>query len=254
MATIKDIRRRNLLSLLDEHASQAAIARVLEVEPAYVSALLTGPPKGRDIGDKTARKIEARFEKPEGWMDQPNYTVNSLPKKSSLRYSAREGAPARSASLEAVAILDDLRPVDVITVSRLEIRASMGAGELRPGHDAVAGTMQLSAEWIRRHLPDVTSPKNLRIITGYGDSMEPTFRDGDILIVDTGVREVRIDTIYVFALDDELYVKTLQRVPGVGLRVISDNKKYETYLLEEETWRTLDVLGRVVWTWNGRKL
>jgi phage repressor protein C with HTH and peptisase S24 domain len=84
--------------------------------------------------------------------------------------------------------------------------------------------------------------------------MEPTFRDGDILIVDTGVREVRIDTIYVFALDDELYVKTLQRVPGVGLRVISDNKKYETYLLEEETWRTLDVLGRVVWTWNGRKL
>jgi plasmid maintenance system antidote protein VapI len=48
--------------LLNQHATQAALARVLEVEPAYVSALLTGPPKGRDIGDKTARKIESRFE------------------------------------------------------------------------------------------------------------------------------------------------------------------------------------------------
>jgi phage repressor protein C with HTH and peptisase S24 domain len=134
-----------------------------------------------------------------------------------------------------VAILDDLQPVDVITVPRLEIRASMGAGALRPGHDAVAGTMQLSTEWIRRNLPDITSPKNLRVITGYGDSMETTFRDGDILVVDAGVREVRVDAIYVFSLDDELYVKTMQRVPGIGLRVISDNKKYEPYLLQEKT-------------------
>lgn len=254
MPTIKDIRRTNLLVLLNEHGTQAALARMLEVEPAYVSALLTGPPKGRDIGDKTARKVEARFGKPEGWMDQQNYAVNSLPKSPSLRYVAREGAPARSASLEAVAILDDLQPVDVITIPRLEIRASMGVGELRPGHDAVAGTMQLSTEWIRRHLPDISSPKNLRIITGRGDSMESTFRDGDILVIDAGVHDVRVDAIYVFSLHDELYVKTLQRVPGSGLRVISDNKKYEPYLLQEHNGQSLEVLGRVVWVWNGRKM
>lgn len=250
MATSKNIRRSNLLILLEEFQSQAALARALEVEPAYVSALLTGAPKGRDIGDKTARKIEAKFNKPEGWMDQVN--APPIGKRPSLRHVHATGG--ESSSLDSVAILERLADVPLVSIPRLEIRASMGGGELRPGQDAIVGAMELSAEWVRRNLPDITSIANLRVITGYGDSMEPTFRDGDILIVDTGVREVRVDTIYVFALEGDLYVKTLQRLPSVGVRVISDNKKYDAFMLAEGSRTDVEVIGRVVWAWNGRKL
>jgi phage repressor protein C with HTH and peptisase S24 domain len=250
MTTNKEIRRSNLLVVLEEFPSQAALARVLEVEPAYVSALLAGPPSGRDIGDRTARKIEAKLNKPAGWMDQLQKTVVQE-RQVSFRYRGQAGSSSR---FEGVALVESLQDVPQVAVPRLEVRASMGAGELRHGIDAVVGKMELNVEWVRRHLPDVTATSNLRVITGIGDSMEPTFRDGDILLVDVGVHEVRIDAAYVFAIGDELFIKTLQRVPGSGLRVISDNKKYEPYVLNAETKEPVEIVGRVRWVWNGRKM
>lgn len=68
MATSRDTRRENLRLLVGQQ-SQADFARELEVEPAYISQLLTGD---RNIGDRTARKLEAMRGLPEGWMDQPH--------------------------------------------------------------------------------------------------------------------------------------------------------------------------------------
>lgn len=65
MATIRDIRKARLTEILAQ-LSISDVARKLNVERAYVSALKTG---ARNIGNKTARKIEAAFELPEGWMD-----------------------------------------------------------------------------------------------------------------------------------------------------------------------------------------
>jgi phage repressor protein C with HTH and peptisase S24 domain len=178
----------------------------------------------------------------------------TLPKRASLRI-ARTGTETRSSSLDVEQLMGTYLPTEEpVEVPRLEVAASMGAGISRPGHDAIAGMMQLSAEWIRRNLPDITAPKNLRVITGYGNSMETAFFDGDPLLVDIGVREVRVDAVYVFAMDDELFIKTLQRIPGIGLKVISNNKTYEPYVIEEAAKVQLEVLGRIRWVWNGRKL
>jgi phage repressor protein C with HTH and peptisase S24 domain len=177
-----------------------------------------------------------------------------IAKRASLRI-ARTAGEHRSSSMDTGQLLASYLPNEEhIEVARLEVAASMGHGLARPGHDAIAGMMQLSAEWVRRNLPDITSPKNLRVITGYGNSMETTFFDGDPLLVDVGVREVRVDAVFVFAMDDELFIKTLQRIPGVGLKVISNNKTYEPYVVEESSKMQLEVLGRIRWVWNGRKL
>lgn len=242
VATIKEIRRANFVSLLKAFGSQAELARLLEVEPAYVSALLAGPPGGRNIGDRTARKLEDRLNKPRGWMDVANAESEDL-----------EVIGYRRAAAMRAAVLGEPAE-DVCAVPILEVRASMGAGEPRPGHDAVAGMMQLSQEWVRRNLPDITSPRNLRVITGYGNSMEPAFYDGDPMLVDIGVREARIDAIYVFAMNDELFIKTLQRIPGGGIKVISNNKTYEPYMIDEASRERVEILGRVCWVWNGRRL
>lgn len=46
-----------------------------------------------------------------------------------------------------------------------------------------------------------------------GDSMAPTFTSGDLLEVDRRVNDVRGDAIYVFTIDNQIYVKALQMVP-----------------------------------------
>lgn len=74
MATAKEYRRANLALLLVEFGiNQADMARRLEVEPAYVSALMTGD---RNVGDRTARKVESAFNKHEGWLDIPRHRLS----------------------------------------------------------------------------------------------------------------------------------------------------------------------------------
>jgi hypothetical protein len=104
----------------------------------------------------------------------------------------------------------------------------MGAGRVVNASEPVVGGMTLSREWARGHLPAVSSYANLAVITASGDSMVPTFADGDILLVDRGVGEVKIDAIYVIGRGDELFVKRIQRrLAGGELVVRSDNPLFE---------------------------
>lgn len=128
----------------------------------------------------------------------------------------------------------------------------MGSGADRSGTDEVVSQMVVDEAWLRRNCT-FTAPENLALITGAGDSMRPTFEDGDALLVDRGVREVKVDAVYCLALNDELYVKRLQRRPDGAVVMISDNRAYDSYQIQPRRDR-LDVLGRVVMTWNARRL
>jgi phage repressor protein C with HTH and peptisase S24 domain len=141
-----------------------------------------------------------------------------------------------------------------IAVPVFDARASMGKGYLAPDNDVIVGGLTLDENWIRSHLGAVSNPKNLAVIPAYGDSMTPTFADGDLLLVDKGVADIRLDAIYVLGLNGELFVKRLQRRPNQTILMISDNKAYEPYAIENGERSQFSVLGRVVWAWNGRKL
>jgi len=84
--------------------------------------------------------------------------------------------------------------------------------------------------------------------------MRPTFDDGDLLLVDTGVADIKIDAVYVLALEDELYIKRLQRRPDGKYLMISDNKSYEPYVIDNGVKQRFAVKGRVLFAWNGRRL
>ena len=62
-----------------------------------------------------------------------------------------------------------------------------------------------------------------------------------------------IDGVYVMAANDRLYVKRVrQRLDG-SVEISSDNANVKTVdVLNGGS--AVDVLGRVVWCWNGRKL
>ena len=64
-----------------------------------------------------------------------------------------------------------------------------------------------------------------------GSSMEPTMRDGDILMVDKSI-EPKINSVVIAAVNGEMTVKRLTEVNG-NLALTADNPKYPTVNVED---------------------
>lgn len=164
-----------------------------------------------------------------------------------------EGDLLSPASVVATSLIEHAR-VKTVEIPRLDVSGSMGNGIAPPeGYAEVIERMTVNAQWVRSHL-NATSPDNLAIITGRGDSMEGTFNDGDLLLVDRGVKEIRVDAVYVLAIDGDLFIKRIQRQPGGVMTMISDNPRYAPIEITPSTLPRFEVMGRVLLTWNERRL
>lgn len=79
------------------------------------------------------------------------------------------------------------------------------------------------------------NPINISIISVKGDSMSPTFENGDLLFIDTSVDSYDGDGVYVFTYDNYIFVKRIQKT-GKHFTVISDNKHYDPWVLDGECY------------------
>lgn len=140
-----------------------------------------------------------------------------------------------------------------VSVPRLANAASMGGGSDMAPEDVLVGNLTLSPAWIGRTLRGLSTPDNLRFIHAYGDSMEPTFLDGDVLLVDAGVRTLEVDGVYVLGAQNRLFIKRVrQRLDG-AYEISSDNPTVKTVdVLDGQ--HAVEILGKVIWIWNGRKI
>lgn len=143
---------------------------------------------------------------------------------------------------------------DLIEIPRLNVAGSMGTGRLAPeGYVDVIDRLSVNKDYLSRTVA-YSSASNLAIITGFGDSMEGTYSDGDLLLVDRGVTEIKIDAVYVVLYQGELFIKRFQRRPGEPMLMISDNKSYPPIKIKNATANGLEILGRVLIAWNAKKL
>lgn len=140
-------------------------------------------------------------------------------------------------------------PEGFILVPRYDVAASMGNGSVIHS-EQVVDHLAFRAEWVRTELG--TSPKNLILISAIGDSMEPSLRAGDLLLIDRSVESVRQDAIYAIAHDGELRIKRIQRLFDGTLIIKSDNPKYQPENITPEQAERMRIVGRVVW--SGRRM
>jgi len=152
-----------------------------------------------------------------------------------------------------VAPNEKARTEKVVHIPVLDVQGSQGDGREVPDHEIVASQISVRESWLRRNLA-FSAPGNLSIIAGVGDSMKPTFSDGDLLLVDRGVSEIRVDAVYVLELHNKLYIKRLQIRPDGAILMLSDNKAYEPYLIQEADMEFVHVRARVLMAWNANKL
>lgn len=154
--------------------------------------------------------------------------------------------------VQSSALLDTGLPDGAVRVPVLANAASMGGGIDLADEDVICGELTLTPQFVAEQLRPVR-PGALRFIHGYGDSMAPTFNSGDVLLVDTDMRDVRIDGIYVLEAHNRLFIKRVrQRLDG-SYEISSDNPTHKTVdTLNGD--HQVEVKGRVVWAWNGKKM
>lgn len=131
-----------------------------------------------------------------------------------------------------------------------EVSGSMGAGLLLPDQPGQITRWTVTPEWIVKNLPSHTGAGNLSIITGFGDSMVGMYNPGDPLIVDTGINSCDHDGVYFFRVGNEGYVKRLQRIPNVGIVVISKNTEYKEWTITPDM--DFEVLAKVLKVWESK--
>ncbi len=188
------------------------------------------------------------------------------PKKGIINHSIGSGKTKNSVQLQQLAAaaghkkiitVQDRHPDPVapaapdgfVLVPRYDVAASMGNGAVIHS-EQVVDHLAFRAEWVRTELG--TSPRNLILISAIGDSMEPSLRAGDLLLIDRSIESVRQDAIYAIAQDGELRIKRIQRLFDGSLVIKSDNPNYRTEELTADQAERMRIVGRVVW--SGRRM
>ena len=209
--------RARLLALVEQHgASLASLSALIGRNASYLQQFVRkGSPRKLEEGD---RRVLAQF-----------FGVEE----------AELGAPAHDIlAPNSAPVARPSRP-DWVDVPRLALGASAGPGALAGGESPI-GQLRFSARWLK---DNGLHPGSLSAITVEGDSMEPTLRDGDEILVDRSVRALRAG-VYVLRLDDVLLVKRLEPAGAGRIAVISDNPAYRR---SERSAREIELIGRVVW-------
>ena len=132
-----------------------------------------------------------------------------------------------------------------VLVPRYNIEASVGGGSIIHS-EQIVDHLAFKTDWVHKELG--TDPKNLVLVHSMGDSMEPTIRSGDLLLVDRSKSRMKEDGIYLINLDDGLMVKRVEWLLGGSVVIRGDNTAVSReQLLPSTDLEKLQLLGRVVW-------
>lgn len=240
-------RKQKLQNLVDSafDGNQAQFAKAIRRSSAQVNHWLTGH---RNLGDAGARHIELTLNLGIGYFDQNN-SVKSADVIEQIRLQSLMISDEKASYVHQHPIgANEIK----IPIPVLAAVPSMGSGEtLTYDGDQIIDVLPVSKTWLQRNVK--AKPHNLRVITGAGDSMHPTFSDGDMLLVDVSKVKIDIDGVYVLSAHERLFIKRVRQRMDGSFEVSSDNPTVKTVdILNGD--HEIQVHGRVVWAWNGRAL
>ena len=159
---------------------------------------------------------------------------------------------ARELGSSNVITVDFSRPGQVgdeVWIAHYDVRAAMGGGQIPHEYPEMLQDIRVSPKHLRDLGVTFKEHFHLKMITGWGQSMAPTIKDRDPLLVDITIREFTGDGIYLFSHDGMLYVKRLQKKGKERFKMISDNKHHDA---EDIRVDDTHILARVLYVWNGQ--
>jgi phage repressor protein C with HTH and peptisase S24 domain len=136
-------------------------------------------------------------------------------------------------------------PPSHVGVPLFSARAAAGNGRAVLSQD-VDDYFSLSRDWLYRLVPHGT---RVGVMQCDGDSMEPTIRDGDLMIVRFDIDKIRNDGVYVISYEGEIRVKRLTIHLGEVV-LSSDNDRYAAERIKREVAEQHLIIHGIVF-WSG---
>ena len=134
---------------------------------------------------------------------------------------------------------------ETVSIPVLNVEGSCGVNPSMAGVIEMVKLLRVAKEWLIQRVGNINFRK-LHIITASGDSMSPTFNDGDFVIVDTSKREVLSDGVYAVQSGGGIFIKRIQRELDGGVTLLSDNPKYRPQPVPVEDIETMSIIGKCV--------
>ena len=273
---IYEIRKHNLVKLIGSQRKGSCAER-WGMAPAHLSQILSDK-TAKNLGDDVARRIEEVEKLPRGWFDSIPVSDDALPHGEALdnklsaadlvkqmlaksgkripeetrqRLLAAAEAPVDGEPGEASLVKADLnRPGLVgeeVWIAHYDVRGAMGGGEVTHDFPEMLQDVRVSPKHLRELGVEFKEHYHLKLVTGWGQSMAPTIKSRDPLIVDVSIREFVGDGIYYFSWGGHEYIKRLQIADEDYFEMISDNPQHKDRMIRrEETY----IQARVLLVWN----
>lgn len=140
---------------------------------------------------------------------------------------------------------------DEVWIAHYDVRAAMGGGEIAHDYPEMLKDVRVSPSNLRELGVEFEEHYHLKMVTGWGQSMEPTIKHRDPLIVNIHIREFVGDGIYLFFWDDHIYIKRLQVADEDHFEMISDNTRHKDRLIRRDMTY---IQARVLLVWNAHLL
>ena len=144
-------------------------------------------------------------------------------------------------------------PGEQVMIPVMDVRAAAGSGE-HPGLALAEGELPFPRAWLRALARGLSRPECIRAA---GDSMEPTIRDGALVIVDRAQTDLAVvrrgkaaPPVFVFVQDGIVRLKRLRRQADGIVVMLSDNPAWPPEAVRLGEGREFEVLGRAIWVGN----
>ena len=284
---IHEIRKINLISLIGSRR-KGACAEKWEMSAAHLSQVLSDK-TSKNLGEDVARRIERLEGLPHGWMDvlQSGGSEGSQSREQSVTHSTGavkastaahvldmlKGKNLRPDQLSRIeqAVSDTIedkpaapadnvitadfsrRPIvgDEIRIAHYDVQGAMGGGKVVHDFPEMFRDVTVSQQHLRELGVTYKDPAHLKLITGAGQSMEPTIKDKDPLIADASIREFVGDGIYALSWHGHFYIKRLQVADAEHFEMISDNPKHKDRIVRiDETY----IQAKILLVWNATRV
>lgn len=268
---IYEIRKHNLVKLIGNQRKGSCAER-WGMAPAHLSQILSDK-TAKNLGDDVARRIEGIEGLPRGWFDSISADEDAQPQIESAgpkpstadlvkQMLAKSGkgipeearrrllAAAEESTETNVVTADFSRPGlvgDEVWIAHYDVRAAMGGGQSAHDFPEMLKDIRVSPSHLRELGVEFDEHYHLKMVTGWGQSMEPTIKHRDPLIVNVHVREFVGDGIYLFCWDDHIYIKRLQVADEDHYEMISDNTRHKDRLIRRDMTY---IQARVLLVWN----
>lgn len=195
------------------------------------------------------------------WMKKKNITQTKLAEITGLsqNYISQINTGARPGSLETIQLISNALDLDLpdflackdenlpefVFVEKVLAKPQETSDSLVTDGDH-AGYYAFHNSFIARK---GGTPNDMKIFEIAGNSMSPTLKDRDFILVNLKDTNIRTGYIYLIRMDDELMVKRLENRPGGILILRSDNPDYDDIKIDKNNEDIgVQVYGRMVWS------